>query len=149
MDGLRHIQRKKPDFCELYLTSGGKLFFLKEENNEGFIEDDLGEMIAKLNKKRGSFKDWFGKMFPENTKSRRTSPSSSSKSIVSPPIWENCVEEIEEYFDRLLESDADEHLESVHVSSQSTEPDIPKNLVNFIRFRATSVQYYHIDRKWL
>lgn len=147
MNGLRLIQRKKPDFCELYLTSGGKLFFLKEENNEGFIEDDLGEMVTKLSKKRGSFKDWFGKMFPENTKSPRTLPSSSSTSLNTPPMWENSVEEIEEYFNRLLESNAEEHLEAVHVSSQSTEPDIPKDLVTFIRFRATSVQYYHIDIK--
>nr|GEU74303.1 putative U-box domain-containing protein 50 [Tanacetum cinerariifolium] len=128
LNGLKHIQRKKPDFCQLYLTSGGKLFFLKEENNEGFIEDELGEMVAKLSKKRGSFKDWFGKMFPENAKSPRTSPSSSSTSIDSRPIWEKCVEEIEEYFNRLLESNADEHLESLDVSNHSIEPDIPKIL---------------------
>lgn len=142
LNGLKRIQRKKPDFCDIYLTSGGKLFFLKEENNEGFIEDDQGEMVAKLNKKRGSFKGWIGKMFPENAYSPQTSPSSST-STDSPPIWEKCAEQIEEYFNHLLEPNADEESASVQVShdiseiSRSTEPDIPKNLVSSHRFIAT------------
>ncbi|MFS7929280.1 hypothetical protein Hanom_Chr04g00330661 [Helianthus anomalus] len=31
--GFKYIQRNKPYFCELYLTSGGRLFYLKERNN--------------------------------------------------------------------------------------------------------------------
>nr|XP_043633861.1 putative U-box domain-containing protein 50 [Erigeron canadensis] len=122
---MKHIQRKKPDFCEIFLTSGGKLFFLKEENNEGFIEDDQGEMVAKLNKKKGSFRHWIVKMFPENPKSPLSSPSSST-STNSPLLWENCAEEIETYFNQLMDSNADE--EELEPMQVSTEPDIPIHL---------------------
>lgn len=104
------------------------MFFLKEENNEGFIEDDQGEMVVKLMKKRGSVKGWFDKMFPDNAKSPRTSPSSPSTSTDLPPIWEDCVEEIEQYFNQLVYSNADEELEPMQVL---TEPDIPTHLVRY------------------
>lgn len=136
--GLKKIQQKKPNFCELYLISGGKLIFLKEENNEGFIEDDQGVMIAKLNKKRGTFKGWIGKMYPRNPKSPSDSPSSSS-SADSPSIWERSAEEIEEYFNKLLDSNEDEE-ESGQASNAilenngSTELDIPQDLVNFLSY---------------
>ncbi|KAL7612437.1 hypothetical protein Lser_V15G06943 [Lactuca serriola] len=130
--GLKKIQQKKPNFCELYLISGGKLIFLKEENNEGFIEDDQGVMIAKLNKKRGSFKGWIGKMYPRNPKSPSDSPSSSS-SADSPSIWERSAEEIEEYFNKLLDSNEDEEeigqaSNAILENNGSTELDIPQDL---------------------
>ncbi|KVI08652.1 Protein kinase-like domain-containing protein [Cynara cardunculus var. scolymus] len=122
LSGLKHIQQKKPDFCELYLISGGKLFLLKDENNEGFIEDDQG---AKLNKKRGSFRGWIGKMFPENVKSPRFSPSSTS--VDSPSIWEKCAEEIEGYFNHLVEeSESGQVSDEILESNRSTS--IPRNL---------------------
>ncbi|KAI3798766.1 hypothetical protein L1987_34045 [Smallanthus sonchifolius] len=130
--GLKHIQKKKPDFCELYLTSGGKLFYLKERNNEEIIEDDQGEMVAKLNKKRGSFKGFIGKLFPENAKNHQT--SSSLTRTDSNANWEECAEEIEEYFNHLLDSHVDEESEIVQVesdyleNSRSIEPDMPKDL---------------------
>lgn len=126
LSGLKHIQQKKPDFCELYLISGGKLFLFKDENNEGFIEDDQGAMIAKLNKKRGSFKGWIGKMFPENVKSPRFSPSSTS--VDSPSIWEKCAQEIEEYFNHLEESESGQVSDEILENIRSRELDIPRNL---------------------
>ncbi|KAI3794351.1 hypothetical protein L1987_36981 [Smallanthus sonchifolius] len=131
--GLKHIQKKKPDFCELYLTSGGKLFYLKERNNEEIIEDDQGEMVAKLNKKRDSFKGWIGKLFPENAKNNQT--SSSLTRTDSNANWEECAEEVEEYFNHLLDSHVDdEESEIVQVESdymeksRSIELDMPKDL---------------------
>ncbi|KAK1410543.1 hypothetical protein QVD17_37080 [Tagetes erecta] len=127
--GLKHIQRKKPDFCELYITSGGKLFYLKEINNEEIIEDDQGEMVAKLNKKKGSFKGWIGKLFQENAKNQQISASATTTTD-APANWDECVEEIEVYFNHLLDDDSihsnvDEDEEIVHVS---IEPDVLKDL---------------------
>ncbi|XP_071735383.1 putative U-box domain-containing protein 50 isoform X2 [Rutidosis leptorrhynchoides] len=111
---------------------GGRLIFLKEENNEGFIEDDQGDMIVKM-KKRGSVKGWFDKMFPDQSKTPRT----SSNSADSPRIWENSVEEIKQYFNQLLNSDVDEEIEPVQ---SSTEPVIPQDLtpiqkIEFLRIK--------------
>ncbi|XP_076909213.1 putative U-box domain-containing protein 50 [Bidens hawaiensis] len=125
-NGLKYIQRKKPDFCELYLVSGGKLFHLKERNNEEVIEDDQGEMVAKLDKKRGSFKGWIGKLFPENGKTNQSSSSLTSTNSV--PSWEECVEKVEEYFNQ-LDSYVDDEPEIVQASSDILiEPNIPKDL---------------------
>ncbi|KAK9062104.1 hypothetical protein SSX86_019289 [Deinandra increscens subsp. villosa] len=131
--GLKQIQRKKPDFCELYLTSGGKLFYLKEKNNEEFIEDDQGEMVAKVNKKMGSFKGWIGKLFPENARSHETSSSLTRKD--SPATWETCAKEIEEYINLLLDSHVDDESEIVQASSSDVlenrgliDTYIPKDL---------------------
>ncbi|KAM0022094.1 putative protein kinase RLK-Pelle-RLCK-IXb family [Helianthus debilis subsp. tardiflorus] len=130
--GLKYIQRNKPYFCELYLTSGGRLFYLKERNNEEVIEDDQGDTVAKLNKKRGSFKGWIGKLFPENAKNNQTASSLTSPESV--PTWDKCTEEIQEYFNQLQDSYVDEESEIVQVSSdglensRSKEPDIPTDL---------------------
>lgn len=154
--GLKKIQQRKPDFCELYLISGGKLFFLKEENNEGFIEDDQGVMIAKLNSKRGSFKGWIGKMYPKNPKNPRDSPSSSS-SADSPSIWERSSEEIEDYFKQLLESNEDEENSETGQASNAnngfTELDIPQHLnprqkTEFLRVKIGEARdAIHLKRK--
>ncbi|KAJ0464201.1 putative U box domain, Zinc finger, RING/FYVE/PHD-type [Helianthus annuus] len=111
---------------------GGRLFYLKERNNEEVIEDDQGDTVAKLSKKRGSFKGWIGKLFPENAKNNQT--ASSLPSPESVPTWDKCTEEIEEYFNQLQGSYVDEESEIVQVSSdglensRSKEPDIPKDL---------------------
>lgn len=109
------------------------MFYFKERNSEQVIEDDQGDMVAKLNKKRGSFKGWIGKLFPENVKNQQT--SSSLTRTDSRATWEQCAGEIEAYFNHLLDSQVDEELEIVQVESDmmdnsgSTEPDIPKDLV--------------------
>ncbi|PIA52280.1 hypothetical protein AQUCO_01000271v1 [Aquilegia coerulea] len=65
ISGSFHIHRLKPDYCEIFLICGGKLVFLREENDEGYVEDGQGVMVAKL-KERASFKGWFGKLFTDN-----------------------------------------------------------------------------------
>lgn len=82
---------------------------MREENNEGFIEDDQGNMVAKVSKKN-SFKGWLGKMFQDNSATEKSPPCSpsSSTSNDSPNQWEKYVEEIETYFSQLLSSNADE-----------------------------------------
>ncbi|KAL4577897.1 hypothetical protein LXL04_014012 [Taraxacum kok-saghyz] len=155
--GLKKLQQKKPDFCEFYLISGGKLFFLKEENNEGFIEDDQGMTIAKLNKKRGSFKGWIGKMYPKNT---RDSSSSSSSSADSPSIWERSTEEIEEYFNQLLNSNEDEEesetgqaSNAIFENNEFTELIIPHDLnprqkTGFLRVKISEARdAIHLKRR--
>ncbi|KAD7479157.1 hypothetical protein E3N88_02293 [Mikania micrantha] len=157
LSGLKHIQRKKPDFCELYLTYGGKLLYLKERNNEEFIEDDQGDLVAKLNKKKGSFKVWIGKLFPENARNQQTSSSLTRTDSI--PTWEKYAEEIEEYFNHLLDSNGDDDSEILQVSSDilenrgSIEPDIPKDLnpiqrTEFLRIKLGEARdAIHMNRK--
>ncbi|KAF5176819.1 U-box domain-containing protein kinase family protein [Thalictrum thalictroides] len=68
ISGSFHIHKLKPDFCELFLICGGKLVYLREENDDGYVEDDQGVMVARL-KERASFKGWFGKLFTDNASS--------------------------------------------------------------------------------
>lgn len=84
---------------------------MREEHNEGFIEDDQGNLVAKVGK-RSSFKGWFGKMFQDNsgTGKSRSPPCSPSQltTIDSSNQWEKYVEQIETYFNQLLSSNEDE-----------------------------------------
>ncbi|KAA8530751.1 hypothetical protein F0562_005481 [Nyssa sinensis] len=133
ISGSFYVSRLKPDFCELFIVHEGKLVFLRQENNEGFIEDDQGIMIAKV-RERSSFRGWLGKMFSEtaaNEKNHVTSPSSST-SNGSPDQWENYVQEIENYFHQLLSTNSDEDqdhgMENDISQTSPTEPDMPENM---------------------
>lgn len=109
MTGPFYIQQKKPDFCEFFVIYGGKSVFLREEHNEGFIEDDQGNLVAKVGK-RSSFKGWFGKMFQDTSGTGKSPPCSPSQliSVDSSNQWEKYVGEIETYFNQLLSSNEDE-----------------------------------------
>ncbi|KAA8546699.1 hypothetical protein F0562_003070 [Nyssa sinensis] len=132
ISGSFYVFRQKPDFCELFIICGGKLVFLREENNEGFVEDDQGVMVAKV-RERNSLKGWLGKMFAESAtieKNPGTSPSSSTSND-SPYQWENYVQEIENYFEQLLSSNSDEEdheMENDILQTSPTEPDMPQNM---------------------
>ncbi|KAI3702686.1 hypothetical protein L6452_28435 [Arctium lappa] len=66
-------------------------------------------------------------MFPENVKSPQFSPS--SKSVESPSIWEKCAEEIEDYFNHLVEeSESGQVSDEILENNRSTQLDIPINL---------------------
>uniref|UniRef100_A0A5B7C0T3 RING-type E3 ubiquitin transferase n=1 Tax=Davidia involucrata TaxID=16924 RepID=A0A5B7C0T3_DAVIN len=132
ISGSFYVFRQKPDFCGLFIICGGKLVFLREENNEEFIEDDQGVMVAKV-RERPTFKGWLGKMFAESAtheKNPGTSPSSSTSND-SPYQWENYVQEIENYFEQLLSSNADEEdpeMEDDILQTSPPEPDMPENM---------------------
>lgn len=94
------------------------------------MEDDQGVMVAKLREK-ASFKDWLGKIFiPTNPNPLEKSPrrllSSLSINLDSPSSqtqWENCVEEIEEYFQHLLSLNLD-HEEEEDVDQENENFDL-------------------------
>lgn len=106
-----HVNRQKPSFCNLSIICGGKQVFLREENNEGIVEDEQGFMIAKLREKIG-FRGWLGKMFPENVNGKNHCDSPSSASSSSPNQWDKYTEEIEHYFNELLTSSTKEDPET-------------------------------------
>ena len=127
MNASFYLQSKKPNFCELFVIFNGKLVYLKEETNEGFIEDDQGVIVARI-KERPSFKGWIGKFFPENAngKNHCESPSSSSASNGgTPDQWEKYGEEIENYFNELSSSIANEgNSEEANDTSISISPEL-------------------------
>lgn len=126
-----HVHRQKPSFCNLSVLCGGKQVFLREENNEGVIEDEQGFLIAKLREKI-SFRGWLGKMFPENGKNHCDSPSSSATTS-SPNQWDKYSEEIDHYFNQLLfKSNTKEDSESADdklVTDFQRELNLPENMV--------------------
>ena len=63
-----YIHHHKPDFCELFVICGGRLVFLRGENDKGTMEDDQGVIVAKLREK-ASFKGWLAKIFNETSAS--------------------------------------------------------------------------------
>ncbi|PIN19266.1 Non-specific serine/threonine protein kinase [Handroanthus impetiginosus] len=135
ISGSFYVLREKPDFCELFIICGGRLVFLKEENDEGFIEDDKGFMVAKLKERNHSIKNWFGKMFLENSAvMNSTSPDSSSSlsSNGSPHHWEKYSLEIEQYANELLSLQEEEgkiNVEKEASNKNSTEQlDVPEHL---------------------
>lgn len=128
-----YLHRKKPDFCELFVIFNGKLVSLREETNEGFIEDDQGVVVAKL-KERPSFKGWIGKFFPENAngKNHCDSPSSSSASNSTPDQWETYSEELEKYFNELsssIASEGDSEAANETIPKISPELNLAENMV--------------------
>ncbi|XP_062100446.1 putative U-box domain-containing protein 50 [Humulus lupulus] len=128
INGSFYVHKNKPDFCELFIICGGKLLSIKGENKRGIMEDDQGVMVAKLREK-GSFKDWLGKIFiPTQPNPLEKSPrrllSSLSINLDSPSSqtqWENCVEEIEEYFQHLLSLNLDQEEEEKEDVDQVNE----------------------------
>ncbi|XP_057251923.1 putative U-box domain-containing protein 50 isoform X2 [Beta vulgaris subsp. vulgaris] len=109
ISGSFYIDRTKPDFCELFILCRGKLVRLKEENDEGYMEDEDGVIVAKL-KQKTSFKGWLGKMLSHGQERSTTysSPRCSSSDSESPLSrngnnhWELYEQDIEEYFQELL-----------------------------------------------
>lgn len=96
------MHRQKPGFCELFVICGGRLVFLREENNGGLIEDEKGVMLARTREKRSTFKSYVGKMFNEaSTKGKTPCDSPSPSSSTSGHQWEKYKEEIELYFSQL------------------------------------------------
>ncbi|KAL5556567.1 hypothetical protein UlMin_038803 [Ulmus minor] len=125
ISGAFYIHKNKPNFCELFIICGGKLLFLRGENNRGIMEDDQGVMVFKLREK-GSFRDWLGKMFIPNpassldkTPRRLLSSSSSLDSPSSRNQWENYAHEIEEYFQHLLSLNLDEEVVDIGQENES------------------------------
>lgn len=128
ISGSFYVHRNKPEFCELFIVCGGKLVFLREENDEGLMEDDQGVMVARTRGK-ASFKGWFGKMFAESPTSHHTHGSSTSSTIAdslnSLNQWENSVDEIENYFQQLLSLNLDE--QDCEDENNPTEQEMPEN----------------------
>lgn len=129
LSGSFHIHHRKPEFCQLFILSEGKLVFLREENSEGFIEDDQG---VRANGK-GTLGDWSGQIKP-NEKNLRPTASSSMPSR-SPDQWENNVEEIESYFHQLISLNSDEEGPEAENETLWNGPDVQENKVNFLVFR--------------
>ncbi|KAG9139852.1 hypothetical protein Leryth_015233 [Lithospermum erythrorhizon] len=110
ISGSFFVHRHKPDYCELFIICYGQIVFLKGEGeNDGVIEDDKGVMVARI-QERTSFKNWFGKIWPEKglkIGKSKLSPSSSSQPSTcndSTSIWGKYHEEIEQYFNQLMSS---------------------------------------------
>lgn len=122
ISGSFYIHRTKPDFCELFMLCRGKLLMLKEENDEGYMEDEEGVIVASL-KQKGSFKGWLGKMLSHgqvkspNCPSPRCTNSGSDSPFSRNNInqWEFYEQDIEEYFQELmlLESNSKENKDNV------------------------------------
>ncbi|KAB1201904.1 putative U-box domain-containing protein 50 [Morella rubra] len=112
ISGSFYIYQHKPDFCEFYIICGGKQVLLRGQNDEGMMENDQGDSIAKMRDK-GSLRNWVGKMFSDRTNSpERNSRHSSNSSIQldlpnSENQWETNVREIESYYQQLLSSELD------------------------------------------
>nr|GMD49271.1 putative U-box domain-containing protein 50 [Ipomoea batatas] len=108
ISGSFYVQRQKPGFCELFIISGGKLVFLREENNEGVIEDEKGAILARSREKRPTFRSYVGKMFNETYSAKGKKPCDSpSSSSTSGHQWEKYREEIELYFTQLSSNAAE------------------------------------------
>ncbi|XP_021818980.1 putative U-box domain-containing protein 50 [Prunus avium] len=114
VSGSFYVRHHKPDFCEFFVICGGRLVFLRGENNKGIMEDDQGVMVAKVREK-GSFKGWLAKMFNENSADSLDTVSHPSLRFSTNPNspnsqnqWESCVREIENYFQHLLSLKLDE-----------------------------------------
>ncbi|GAB4848800.1 hypothetical protein Ancab_003593 [Ancistrocladus abbreviatus] len=128
ISGSFYVHRNKPDFCDLFVLCGGKLVFLKEENDEGLMEDEQGITVAKL-KQKASFKGWLGKVLAHG-RSPYASSSSSQRSLDSPSArnqWDMFAQEIEGYFQQLLE-EKDDHInmeENGALENNIMEPNMP------------------------
>ncbi|KAK6150340.1 hypothetical protein DH2020_015272 [Rehmannia glutinosa] len=132
ISGSFYVLRHKPDFCELFVICGGRLVFLRGENDEGFVEDDRGFMLAKLKEKNNSFKNWLGKIFPENAANNSPdSPSSSRSNDSSPHQWEKFSQDIEQYVNELLclhEDEGEINGANAILKENSTALCIPENM---------------------
>ncbi|XP_021728195.1 putative U-box domain-containing protein 50 isoform X1 [Chenopodium quinoa] len=115
ISGSFYVHRSKPDFCELFILSRGKLVMLKEENDEGYMEDEEGVIVAKY-KQKTNFKGWLGKMLSHGQVNSPTYPSLRYSSLDSDsPLsrtvtnqWELYEQDIEEYLHELESNLKDE-----------------------------------------
>ncbi|XP_021799900.1 putative U-box domain-containing protein 50 isoform X2 [Prunus avium] len=116
-----YIHEHKVESCDLFIICGGKEVFLRGANYQRIMEDDKGVMVAKL-KDKVSFKFFIEKMFLEN----RRSPFASSTRKDSSSMqnhWENCVQEIEIYYQKLCSNlDGEEDYEQETGTSQQPSP---------------------------
>ncbi|GMH24670.1 hypothetical protein Nepgr_026513 [Nepenthes gracilis] len=132
ISGSFYVHRNKPEFCDLYILCGGKLVLLKDENEEGLMEDEQGTMVAKL-KQKGNFRGWLGRMLAHG-RSPYGSPSLSPRgtdSPNSPNQWDTFAREIDEYFQQLLEENEDNNVEENGVLENSLgEPKMPDSIKN-------------------
>ncbi|KAH9712691.1 putative U-box domain-containing protein 50 [Citrus sinensis] len=111
VSGSYFVHHHMPDYCELFIICGGKLVSLKGENDEGIMEDDQGVKFAKM-RERVNFGNLWTKMFSGNGRNpNRLSICSRGPDADSPysqSTWENCVQEIEIYFQHLSSLNLDE-----------------------------------------
>lgn len=112
ISGSFYVHRHKPDYCELFVICGGKLVSLREVNDEGLMEDDQGNTVARMREK-APFICCLGKVLFENSFDGRYSSFSSSSptnkdSVDSHNQWENNFQELEKYFQELLSSKSDD-----------------------------------------
>ncbi|KAH7851594.1 hypothetical protein Vadar_013895 [Vaccinium darrowii] len=129
LSGLLHVHSQRPDLCDIFVISEGKLVFLREENQEGILEDDQGRVFARFNEK-GSLRALIGGKFPSTAKNAKNSPVPSTSNYTRDQ-WGNCVEEIESYFHQLLTSISDEEgseIETDRLRNRETEPEIQENM---------------------
>ncbi|XP_042516833.1 putative U-box domain-containing protein 50 [Macadamia integrifolia] len=111
-----YIHRHKPSFCELFIICGGKLVFLREENDEKHMEDERGVMVAKM-RETGSLISRFGKMFIDNSTKHETQGGvyprgfSPAREVIDTEIpvssrdwWEDYAPQVDSYFQWLLSS---------------------------------------------
>ncbi|XP_058069356.1 LOW QUALITY PROTEIN: putative U-box domain-containing protein 50 [Magnolia sinica] len=116
ISGTFYVHKHKPNYCELFITCGGKLVRLREENEEGYLEDEEGVVIADMRKKmkeKSSSRGWLEKMLPDNVASYvvRKSPGQTSSTQTGDidEKSEDFSEEIEIYLRSLtLNSNAGE-----------------------------------------
>ncbi|XVF15302.1 hypothetical protein REPUB_Repub09cG0139400 [Reevesia pubescens] len=132
ISGSFYVHQYKPEFCELYVICGGKLVFLKGNVDEGFMEDDEGNMVAKISEKP-CLKNLLGRIFSENYPIRRQKcycPTSTNQD--SPKNrWEDNMQELENYFQHLLSLNLDEENPEEEINDQfqtsTMESDAPEN----------------------
>ncbi|XP_057501255.1 putative U-box domain-containing protein 50 [Actinidia eriantha] len=137
--GLLYVHRHKPDFCELFMICGGKLVFMREENNEGIVEDEQGVMVVKF-KEKGSFRGWLGKKLPESGYNDKNLPSSSTSNNDSPDQWENYEQEMESYFHQLESFNSDGDGSEVENDTLWKMPDMPENMSAADKIEALKVK---------
>ncbi|XP_065873460.1 putative U-box domain-containing protein 50 [Euphorbia lathyris] len=130
ISGSFYIHQHKPSFCEFFIICGGKLVFLKGENEETMIGDDQGLSISK----RGNIKSWLGKMFNENNSfgrsSHRLPASPKGQDLLHlENQWENCYLEMQNYYDHLMSLNLNEEIceeEADILQSVSLEGGLPE-----------------------
>ncbi|XP_074308532.1 putative U-box domain-containing protein 50 isoform X1 [Silene latifolia] len=137
-----YVQRNKPEYCELYILCSGKLVVIKDENEEGHIEDEQGVVMGKL-KQKGSLKDWLGKMLHHSSShgksqicpsSRASTTTVDSDSPVSRNVnqWETYEHEIEEYLKELLGSNSRKGKENVENDESSVNNPSEQNILDCV-----------------
>ncbi|XP_050205442.1 putative U-box domain-containing protein 50 [Mercurialis annua] len=120
ISGSFYIHEHKPNFCEFFIICGGKLVFLRGENEDVIMEDDDQGLT-----KKGNIKSWFGKMLNDHNSSSIKNSHRLSVSSKSQNQWENCAQEIQNYYENLLSSNLGEDKdfapleEGVHTITES------------------------------